>query len=152
MVPDGRRWWGGATRGGTRGACPHHRSRTPAPPHHPNTPLAVPHQSGRPEDNERIAVGPAKDSPYVKTLVDFRLSRQQVLSQPEPPHYVPIIAEAVLYNQVGGDRAIMRAQLRRLGEAARLFATHEITFELLLSATLSRSASLELIDGAGSQS
>lgn len=151
-----------------------------------------------------IAVGPAKNSPYVKTLVDFRLSRQQVLSQPEPPHYVPIIAEAVLYNQVGGDRAIMRAQIRRLAEAARLdhvdlrvlprtaseylvlitqyhllslrppggltvsvgeqltksvfvedeneVATHERTFELLLSATLSRSASLELIDGVASQS
>jgi len=33
---------------------------------------------------------------------------------------MPIIAEAVLHNQVGGDPKIMRAQIRRLAEAAGL--------------------------------
>ncbi|TDD79815.1 Scr1 family TA system antitoxin-like transcriptional regulator [Actinomadura rubrisoli] len=67
-----------------------------------------------------MAVGPARNSRNAKTLVDFRMSRQQVLSRPDPPHYVPIIAEAVLHNQVGGDPAILRAQIRRLSETARL--------------------------------
>lgn len=151
---------------------------------------------------ELIAVGPAKHN--AKALVDFRLSRQRVLRRPDPPHYTPIIAEAVLYNQAGGDPAIRRAQIRRLAEAARsdhvdlrvlpsaasqyiwlaspflllslrppgrltvsvvdqfaqsLFvedeekvAAHEETFELLLSAALSRTASQQLIDRVASQS
>lgn len=67
-----------------------------------------------------IAVGGAKHPRDVKTLVDFRMSRQRVLSRPDPPHYVPIIAESVLHHQVGGDPTILRAQLRRLAEASRL--------------------------------
>ncbi|WP_433150614.1 helix-turn-helix domain-containing protein [Actinomadura nitritigenes] len=67
-----------------------------------------------------IAIGTAKHPHDVKTLVDFRMSRQRVLCRPNPPRYIPIIAEAVLHNQVGGDPAIMRAQMRRLTEAARL--------------------------------
>ncbi|GAA4242657.1 helix-turn-helix transcriptional regulator [Actinomadura meridiana] len=67
-----------------------------------------------------IAVGPAKHSGNTKPLVDFRLSRQRVLSRPDPPRYVPIIAEAVLHNQVGGDPTLLRAQLRKLANAARL--------------------------------
>lgn len=67
-----------------------------------------------------IAVGPAKHSRNAKSLVDFRLSRQQVLSRPNPPRYLPIITEAVLHNQVDGDPAIMRGQIRRLAEVARL--------------------------------
>lgn len=149
-----------------------------------------------------IAVGPGKHN--AKALVDFRLSRQRVLRQPNPPRYVPIIAEAVLHNRVGGDPKILRTQLRRLAEAARLdhvdlrilpstasaylwlitpyvlislrppgrltvsvgdqanrsffiedeteVATHEEIFDLLLSATLSRTASLALIDEVASQS
>ncbi|MFI0485039.1 helix-turn-helix domain-containing protein [Actinomadura sp. 9N215] len=152
---------------------------------------------------ELIALGPAKHSRYVKTLVDFRQSRQRLLSRPDPPRYVPIIAEAVLHNQVGDDPAVMRAQIRRLTQTARLdhvhlrilpktasgylslitpchliylrppgqltvsvgdqftksvfvedeeeVASHEEIFELLLSATLSRAASLNLIDGIASQ-
>jgi transcriptional regulator with XRE-family HTH domain len=65
-----------------------------------------------------IAVGPAKHN--AKTLVDFRLSRQRVLSRPDPPRYMPIIAEAVLHNQVGGDPTLMRTQMRRLSEVGRL--------------------------------
>ncbi|TDD32101.1 hypothetical protein E1287_23970 [Actinomadura sp. KC06] len=137
-------------------------------------------------------------------LVNFRQSRQHVLSRPDPPRYVPIIAESVLYNRVGGDPAILRAQIRRLAQAARLdhihlrvlprtaseylalitpcllislrppgrltvsvsdqltksifvedeneVASHEEIFKLLLSVTLSRTASLELIDEIASQS
>ncbi|MFD0689046.1 helix-turn-helix domain-containing protein [Actinomadura fibrosa] len=151
-----------------------------------------------------IAIGSAKHPHDVKTLVDFRLSRQRLLSRPNPPRYVPIIAEAVLRNQVGGDPAIMRAQVRRLTEAARLdhvelrvlpcraseyigltspyhllslrppgrltisvvdqhnesifvedehkVAVHEDIFKQLLGAALSRTASLELIEGVASQS
>ncbi|TDB86681.1 XRE family transcriptional regulator [Actinomadura sp. KC216] len=151
-----------------------------------------------------IAVGPAKHPRNTKALVEFRLSRQRVLSRPNPPFYMPIIAEAVLHNQVGGDPAIMRAQLRRLAVVARLphvdlrvlpsrasehlwfgsphllialrppgrltvsvvdqyakslfveneeeVAAHEETFELLLSAALSRAASLRLIEEIASQS
>ena len=150
-----------------------------------------------------IALGPAKHSRYVKPLVDFRQSRQRVLRRPDPPQYVPIIAEAVLHNQVGDHPAIMRDQIQRLTQAARLdhvdlrvlprkasgylslitpcvlislrppgqltvsvgdqftksvfvedeeeVASHEEIFELLLSVTLSRAASLNLIDGIASQ-
>ncbi|QXJ20763.1 helix-turn-helix domain-containing protein [Actinomadura graeca] len=151
-----------------------------------------------------MAVGLAKNSRNVEALVEFRMSRQRVLGRPEPPHYVPIIAEAVLHNRVGGDPAILRAQIRRLADVARLdhvdlrvlpraasaylslitpcvlislrppgeltvsvgdqftrtvfvedeeeVASHQKIFEVLLSATLSRTASLELIDEVASES
>jgi transcriptional regulator with XRE-family HTH domain len=54
-----------------------------------------------------------------RALVDFRLARQRVLARPDPPRYQPIIGEAALRNQVGGP-PLMRAQLRKLAEAARL--------------------------------
>ncbi|MEU8121250.1 helix-turn-helix transcriptional regulator [Spirillospora sp. NPDC049024] len=150
-----------------------------------------------------IAIGPAKNSHVAKTLVDFRISRQRVLSRPDPPRYVPIIAESILHYQVGGDPEIRRAQVRRLAEAARLdhvslhvlpwsageylglttpfhllslrppgrltvtvvdqlgqsifvedddeVATHEQTFAQLLSVSLSRTASMKLIDEIASQ-
>ncbi|TYK46221.1 helix-turn-helix domain-containing protein [Actinomadura decatromicini] len=150
-----------------------------------------------------MAVGPAKNSHTARMLVNFRMSRQQVLSRPDPPRYVPIIAETVLGNQVGGDPVILRAQIRRLAEVARLenvdlrilpstsseylslitpchlislrppgrltvtvgdqwdksifvenedeVASHEEIFDLLLSATLNRTASMELIDEIASQ-
>lgn len=150
-----------------------------------------------------IAIGSAKHPRDVEALVDFRMSRQRVLNQPNPPRFVPIIAEAVLHNQVGRDPRILRAQVLRLAEVARFdhvelrilpkmaseclalttsyallslrppgrltasvvdqitgsifvedeakVAVHEKTFELLLSATLSRSASLRLIERVASQ-
>ncbi|KAB2376945.1 helix-turn-helix domain-containing protein [Actinomadura montaniterrae] len=150
-----------------------------------------------------IAIGRAKHPRDVKTLVDFRLSRQGVLSRPDPPRYVAVIAEAVLHNQVGGDPTIQLAQVRRLAGTARLdhvelrilpntaseylalitpylllslrppgrltvsvcdllgesifvedeekVASHEDTFEQLLEAALSRTASIELIDEVASQ-
>ncbi|SFN44176.1 helix-turn-helix domain-containing protein [Actinomadura madurae] len=151
-----------------------------------------------------IAIGNAKQQHEIKTLVDFRMSRQRVLGQPSPPRLVAIIAEAVLHNQVGRDPTILQKQVGRLAEAARLdhvelrvlpstaseylglitpylllslrppgrltvsvgdhltgsifvedeveVATHEEIFELLLSATVSRTASLELIERVASQS
>ncbi|WP_242886753.1 helix-turn-helix domain-containing protein [Actinomadura litoris] len=152
---------------------------------------------------ELVVIGAAKHPHNVKTLVDFRRSRQQVFFRPDPPSYQALIAEAVLYNMVGGDPAILRAQIRRLSKVAQLkhvdlrvlpqsasaylqlitpchlislrppgqltvsitdlgsksifvededeVATHQETFELIRSATLSRTASLELIDGIASQ-
>ncbi|WP_412519130.1 helix-turn-helix transcriptional regulator [Actinomadura madurae] len=67
-----------------------------------------------------IAVGNAQRPRDVKTLVDFRISRQRVLRRPNPPRYVPIIAESVLHHQVGGDSRILRSQIRWLAKAARL--------------------------------
>ncbi|HEY8478702.1 MAG TPA: helix-turn-helix transcriptional regulator [Spirillospora sp.] len=149
-----------------------------------------------------IACG-AEHPHSIKTLVDFRPSRQRVLSRSEPPHYTPIIAEAVLHNRVGGNPAILQAQVQRMAVAARLdhvelrvlpstaseylglitpyhlvslrpsgrltvsvydqptksifledegeVATHQEIFELLLSASPSRSASLSLVEEAASR-
>jgi transcriptional regulator with XRE-family HTH domain len=66
-----------------------------------------------------IAVGPRSYVRNTKALIDFRLSRQKVLTCSNPPHYVPIIAEAVLHNEVGG-AAAMRSQLRHLADMAQL--------------------------------
>ncbi|TDD90444.1 XRE family transcriptional regulator [Actinomadura darangshiensis] len=151
-----------------------------------------------------MSVSPARNSRNARTLVEFRMSRQQVLSRSDPPRYTPIIAEAVLGNQVGGDPEILRAQIQRLAEVARHehvdlrilprtaseylwlitpchlislrppgrltvtvgdhynkstfvededeVASHEEIFDLLLSATLSRTASMGLIDEIASQS
>ncbi|GAA4378779.1 helix-turn-helix transcriptional regulator [Actinomadura verrucosospora] len=153
---------------------------------------------------ELITAGPIKHPRNAKWLVDFRVSRQQVLNRPDPPRYVPIIAEAVLSNRVSSNPEIQRAQIRRLAEVARLdhvdlrvlsssaskylwlasphhlislrppgrltvsvvdhfaqsifveaedkVAAHVETFELLLLATLDRTASLRLIDEIASQS
>ncbi|MGI8333976.1 helix-turn-helix domain-containing protein [Actinomadura scrupuli] len=64
-------------------------------------------------------VGSASAVRNTRALVDFRLARQRVLARPDPPRYQPIIGEAALSNQVG-DPPLMRAQLRKLAEAARL--------------------------------
>jgi hypothetical protein len=66
-----------------------------------------------------IAVGPYGTVRNTRALVDFRLARQRVLARPDPPRYQPIISEAALHNQVGGP-PLMRAQLHKLAEAARL--------------------------------
>ncbi|WP_242906224.1 helix-turn-helix domain-containing protein [Actinomadura terrae] len=153
---------------------------------------------------ELVVIGAAKHPHNIKSLVDFRKSRQQVLFRPDPPSYKPLIAEAVLYNLIGGDPAILRAQIRRLSQVSQLnhvdlrvlprsasaylqlitpchlislrppgrltvsiaelssgivfvededeVAAHQEIFELMRSAALSRTASLELIDGIASQS
>ncbi len=51
--------------------------------------------------------------------VSLRLKRQDVLAGPEPPQVWSVMDEAVLRRPLGG-RAVMRAQLERLTEAASL--------------------------------
>lgn len=53
----------------------------------------------------------------VEQRVRLRLERQQILQRSDPPRLWVILDEAVLRRPVGGAE-VMRAQLRRLGEAA----------------------------------
>jgi transcriptional regulator with XRE-family HTH domain len=55
----------------------------------------------------------------IERRVSLRLKRQDVLASPEPPRVWSVVDEAVLRRPVGG-RAVMRAQLGRLAEAASL--------------------------------
>jgi hypothetical protein len=54
-----------------------------------------------------------------KELVAFRMARQKILTRPDPPRLMAVIGEAALRQRVGG-RAVTRAQLDRLVEAAGL--------------------------------
>jgi Domain of unknown function (DUF5753)/Helix-turn-helix domain len=51
--------------------------------------------------------------------VSLRIKRQDILASPEPPQVWSVMDESVLRRPVGG-RAVMRAQLYRLAEMARL--------------------------------
>jgi hypothetical protein len=51
--------------------------------------------------------------------VSLRIKRQDILAGPEPPQVWSVMDESVLRRPVGG-RAVMRAQLGRLAEMARL--------------------------------
>jgi len=51
--------------------------------------------------------------------VSLRIKRQDILASPEPPQVWSVMDESVLRRPVGG-RAVMRAQLNRLAEMARL--------------------------------
>ena len=51
--------------------------------------------------------------------VSLRIKRQDILAGPEPPQVWSVMDESVLRRPVGG-RAVMRAQLNRLAEMARL--------------------------------
>jgi transcriptional regulator with XRE-family HTH domain len=53
----------------------------------------------------------------VDRQVALRMERQNILSQPSPPDVCLVLSESVLRVQVGGP-AVMRAQLRRLTDAA----------------------------------
>jgi transcriptional regulator with XRE-family HTH domain len=55
----------------------------------------------------------------IEDRVALRLKRQDLLSKPESPAVWPVMDEAVLRRLVGG-RAVMRAQLRHLAEAATM--------------------------------
>jgi hypothetical protein len=59
------------------------------------------------------------DEDEVHRRVNLRLSRQQVLYRPNPPHLWAVIDEAVLRRPIGGP-AVMRAQIMALIEAAKL--------------------------------
>jgi Domain of unknown function (DUF5753)/Helix-turn-helix domain len=51
--------------------------------------------------------------------VSLRLKRQDIITSPEPPQVWSVMDEAVVRRSVGG-RAVMRAQMERLAEAANL--------------------------------
>jgi hypothetical protein len=55
----------------------------------------------------------------IERRVSLRLKRQDLLTGPEPPQVWSVVDEAALRRPVGG-RAVMRAQLKRLAEIARL--------------------------------
>jgi transcriptional regulator with XRE-family HTH domain len=55
----------------------------------------------------------------IERRVGLRLKRQDVVTRPQPPRIWAVMDEAVLRRPIGGT-AVMRAQLRRLVEAARL--------------------------------
>jgi transcriptional regulator with XRE-family HTH domain len=55
----------------------------------------------------------------IERRVALRIKRQDVLARPEPPRVWAVMDEAVLRRPYGG-AAVMRAQLRRLAEAAAL--------------------------------
>ena len=55
----------------------------------------------------------------IERRVGLRLKRQDVLARPQPPRIWAVMDEAVLRRPVGG-APVMRAQLRRLTEAAQL--------------------------------
>jgi transcriptional regulator with XRE-family HTH domain len=65
------------------------------------------------------AANPASGEDEIDRLVSARMDRQAILTQDEPPLLWVIIDEGVLVRPVGG-RRVMRAQIDRLIEAARL--------------------------------
>jgi len=65
-----------------------------------------------------ITSGPANPSLDVAGLVAFRLGRQRILGQPDPPRFEAVIGEAALRQQVGGPEA-MREQLSQLAHQSR---------------------------------
>jgi Domain of unknown function (DUF5753)/Domain of unknown function (DUF397) len=65
-----------------------------------------------------MMVGPTKPIRNIAALLTFRMARREVLARSDPPSYMTVISESVLHHQVGDDD-LMRAQLRRLSEAAQ---------------------------------
>jgi hypothetical protein len=60
---------------------------------------------------------PAAPEDFTERAVALRLTRQQLLSRPEPPGYWVVLDETVLRRPIGG-RKVMRAQLEHLGQIA----------------------------------
>lgn len=65
----------------------------------------------------RAANSPDLTEDDIERSVDFRLARQELLARDEPPRLHVVVNEAVLRRHVGG-AAVMREQLRHLGEMA----------------------------------
>jgi transcriptional regulator with XRE-family HTH domain len=65
------------------------------------------------------AIRPDATEADVERRIKARLTRQKLLTDPNPPEYWAILDEAVLHRTVGG-RAIMREQLTRMIELAAL--------------------------------
>jgi transcriptional regulator with XRE-family HTH domain len=55
----------------------------------------------------------------IERRIEAKLTRQALLTQPEPPSFKTVLDEAVLHRAVGGSE-VMRAQLERLIEVSRL--------------------------------
>jgi|SRR5579859_5683014 len=55
----------------------------------------------------------------VERRVETRRIRQQLLTRDEPPEYIALLDESVLYRR-RGDKSVMRTQLQRLADAAQL--------------------------------
>jgi transcriptional regulator with XRE-family HTH domain len=55
----------------------------------------------------------------IERRLETRLIRQHLLDRHEPPEYVALLDESVLYRQ-RGERSVMRSQLGRLADAAEL--------------------------------
>ena len=60
---------------------------------------------------------PAAPQDFTERAVTLRLTRQHLLSRPEPPGYWAVLDETVLRRPIGG-RKVMRAQLEHLAQAA----------------------------------
>jgi transcriptional regulator with XRE-family HTH domain len=73
------------------------------------------------------AAPPAGRAEDIGAQVALRMRRQAILDQPEPPEMWVVLSESVLRVQVGGP-AVMRAQLRRLGDLA---ARPHLTLQVL---------------------
>jgi len=58
------------------------------------------------------------DVQEIRRRVDLRITRQQVLDRPDPPHLWAVLDEAVVRRPIGGPD-VMRAQIARLIEAAQ---------------------------------
>ena len=65
------------------------------------------------------ALRPELSREQVDRWVEFRIARQELLDQVDPPTYVAVLEECVLRRPVGG-RPAMRGQLRRLEDALDL--------------------------------
>ncbi len=55
----------------------------------------------------------------IERQIEAKLTRQQILTRADPPSFAAVLDEAVLHRVTGGPQ-VMRAQLARLIEAARL--------------------------------
>jgi transcriptional regulator with XRE-family HTH domain len=59
------------------------------------------------------------DSERIDALIAARLARQKILTRTNPPRYLVVLDEGVLSRPIGG-AAVMREQLQKLLEAARV--------------------------------
>jgi hypothetical protein len=62
---------------------------------------------------------PRLSNEEIERRIEAKLTRQSLLTQPDPPSFMAVLDEAVLHRAVGGPR-VMDAQLERLIEAACL--------------------------------
>jgi hypothetical protein len=74
------------------------------------------------QEYAQVVIGnllPNSDAQEIEDRVKFRMARQSLLTEVDPPEYRAVLDEAVL-RRVVGDRKIMRQQVQRLVEASSL--------------------------------